>query len=109
MNESSAPRSTRLLIWMIISQVLMLASLLVWLVLAGLSLMAFDSVVPGETWAILAVIWSYPILPIALMIAAWIAYKKRKTILAVVLSVLSFAPPFLCILVIFIIDLAWYA
>lgn len=87
----------------------MLASLLIWLVVAGVSLMAFDSVVPGETWPIVIIVWSYPIIPIGLIIGAWIAYKKRRSIMAVVLSGLSFAPPILCFLIIVFADFAWFA
>lgn len=112
MNEPSAPltpRRTGLKIWMILSQVLMIATLVIWLLVAGLSFMAFDSGNTGEAWAIMIVVWSYPILPIGLIIAAWIAYAKRRNILAVVLSGLSFAPPILCLLVLVVADFAWFA
>ena len=42
------PRRTGLMIWMIISLLLMLGSLLIWLLMAGLSVMAFDSGVSAE-------------------------------------------------------------
>ena len=103
------PRRTGLMIWMIISQVLMLASLLIWLLVAGLSVMAFDSGVSTEAWTFVIIVWSYPILPIGLVIAAWIAYAKRKNVLAVVLSGLSFAPPILCFLLLVVADFAWFA
>ena len=103
------PRRTGLMIWMIISQVLMLGSLLIWLFAAGMSVMAFDSGVSAEAWTFVIIVWSYPILPIGLIIAAWIAYAKRKTVLAAVLSGLSFAPPILCFLLLVVADLAWFA
>lgn len=103
------PRSTGLLVWMIISQVLMLGSLVFWLLVAGLSVMAFDSGVTAEAWAVVIIVWAYPILPVILVVAAWIAYAKRKNTLAAVLSGLSFAPPLLCFLFIAIADFAWFA
>jgi hypothetical protein len=102
-------RRTGMIIWMIISQLLMLGTLVIWLVIAGLSVMAFDSGNTAEAWTIVILVWSYPILPIALIIGAWIAYAKRKNILAVVLSGLSFGPPVLCLLLIVVADFAWFA
>lgn len=103
------PGRTGLMIWMIISQLLMLGTLVIWLIMAGLSVMAFDSGVSTEAWTIVIIVWSYPILPMGLIIAAWIAYAKHKNILAVVLSGLSFAPPLLCFLLIVVADFAWFA
>jgi hypothetical protein len=103
------PRRTCLLVWMIISQLLMLGSLVFWLLVAGLSVMAFDSGVSAEAWAIVIAVWSYPILPVLLVITAWIAYAKHKNALAAVLSGLSFAPPLLCFLFIAIANFAWFA
>ena len=97
MTNSSAPppKRTALLIWMIASQVLTVGSLLIWLLVAGLSVMAFDSGESPAAWSLVIAVWSYPIIPLILVIAAWIAYAKHKNVLAGVLSGLSFAPPFL--------------
>ncbi len=111
MTESTAPtlpRRTGLLIWMIIAQVLMLGSLVLWLIAAGFSVMAFDAGVTTQAWTFVILVWSYPILPILLSIGGWIAYAKRKNILAVILSVLSFAPPFLFYFFIIVANLAWF-
>ncbi len=90
------PKSrTGLVIWMIVSQLLMLGSLLIWLLVAGLSVMAFDSGSTAEPWTFVTLVWSYPIIPLLLVIAAWIAFAKRRNTLAAVLSGLSFAPPIL--------------
>ena len=102
-------RRTGLMIWMIVSQFMMLGTLAIWLVVAGFSVMAFDAGVTPEAWAVVLIVWSYPILPIILIIAAWIAYAKYKAGLAVILSSLSFAPPILCVLLVVIADLAWFA
>jgi len=103
------PKRTGLLIWLILSQLLAVLSLIPWLIMAGFSVMAFDSGVTAEAWAVVIAVWSYPILPLALVIAAWIAYKRRRNAMAAVLSGCSFAPPILCILLIVIADLSWFA
>lgn len=100
--ETSPKPRTGLLIWMIVSQVLTVLSLVFWLVIAGLSVMAFDSGVTAEAWTFVIVVWSYPIIPIVLVIAAWIAFARRRNRAAAILSGLSFAPPlllFLCLAV----------
>jgi len=47
---------------MILSQLLAVLSLVPWLLMAGFSLMAFDSGVTAEAWAIVIEVWAYPIL-----------------------------------------------
>ena len=111
MAETSAPQPKRtgLLIWMIVSQVFAVLSLIPWLLMAGLSFMAFDSGVSAEAWTFVIVVWSYPIIPIVLAIAAWIAYRRRRNTLAAVLSGFSFAPPILCLLLIAVANMTWFA
>jgi len=94
---------------MILSQLLAVLSLVPWLLMAGFSFMAFDSGVTAEAWTIVIAVWSYPILPILLVIAAWIAYARRRNILAAILSGFSFAPPLLCILVVWLANMSWFA
>ena len=89
------PKRTSLLIWMIVSQLLAVASLFIWVVMAGLSVMAFDAGETPAAWAFVITIWSYPIFPLGLSIGAWVAYACRKNKLAAILSGLSFAPPIL--------------
>lgn len=100
-------RRTGLVIWMIVSQLLMLGSLLIWALMAGLSVMAFDSGVTPEAWAIVLTVWAYPIIPLILVIAAWIAFAKRRNTLAAVLSGLSFAPPVLLYVFLWIVSFTW--
>jgi hypothetical protein len=111
MTETTAPppKRTGLLIWMILSQLLALGSLVPWLLMAGLSVMAFDQGSSPEAWAFVIAVWSYPILPIILVIAAWIAFSRRKNVLAAVLSGFSFAPPLLCIAFIWASNAIWFA
>jgi hypothetical protein len=94
------PKSRKaLLIWMIISQVLTVGTLVVWLVMAGLSFMAFDAGVTPQATTFVTVILAYPLFPLALVIAAWIAFARRKDRLAVILSGLSFSLPVLVYIV----------
>jgi len=88
------------LIWLIISQCLALASLVFWLLVAGLSVMAFDSGVTQEAWTFVIVVWSYPIWPIVFTIASWIAYARKKDKLAGILTTLTFLPMLVLILII---------
>lgn len=111
MTESPTPQPKRtgLLIWMILSQLLAIGSLVIWALMAGLSVMAFDQGSSPEAWAIVLTVWAYPIIPLGLVIAAWIAYAKRKNKLAGILSGLSFAPPILLIAFIAIANWLWFA
>jgi hypothetical protein len=88
-------RRTGLLIWLVVSQLLALGSLLIWAVIAGLSVMAFDSGSTPEAWAIVLTVWAYPLFPLVMAIGAWIAFALRKNYLAAILSGLAFAPPVL--------------
>ena len=99
MEAEIQPKPRRpVLIWLIISKVLAAASLLFWLVMAGLSVMAFDSGVSAEAWTFVIAVWSYPIWPIGFAIAAWVAYARKKDKLAGVLTTLTFLPVLLLIL-----------
>lgn len=100
METSLKPVSRRpILIWLIVSQLLAVASLLFWLVMAGLSVMAFDSGVSTEAWTFVIAVWSYPIWPIGFAIAAWIAYARKKDRLAGILTTITFLPILLLLLV----------
>lgn len=90
------------LIWLIVSQLLAAASLFFWLIVAGLSVMAFDSGVSTEAWTFVIAVWSYPIWPIAFAIASWVTYARRKDRLAGVLTTFTFIPVLLLIAVIVI-------
>ncbi len=100
METTPASRSrTPILIWLIASQVLALLSLIFWLVVAGLSVMAFDSGVSTEAWAFVIAVWSYPVWPIAFAIAAWIAYARKKDRMAGILTTLTFIPVLVLIII----------
>jgi len=89
-----------ILIWLIASQLLALASLFFWLFAAGISVMAFDSGVTQEAWTFVIAVWSYPIWPIVFAISSWIAYARQKDRLAAILTTLTFLPVLILILVI---------
>ena len=75
MTELAAPPKRRigLVIWLIVSQLLAVGSLVIWAIMAGLSVMA---------------------------IGAWVAFAFRKNRLAAVLSGLTFVPSVLLLLLI---------
>jgi len=98
--ETQSSSRRPILIWLIISQLLALASLFFWLVAAGLSVMAFDSGVTQQAWNFVIAVWVYQIWPIAFAIAAWVAYARKKDKLAVILSTLTFLPVLVLIIVI---------
>jgi hypothetical protein len=96
-----------ILVWLIVSQLLAVASLLFWLLMAGLSVMAFDSGVSTEAWTFVILVWSYPIWPIAFAIASWIAYARKRDRLAGVLTTLTFLP-ILLLLVVMVVSNFWF-
>jgi len=87
-----------MLIWLLASQLLAVASLLFWLVAAGLSVMAFDSGVTQEAWNFVIAVWAYPIWPIGFAIASWIAYARKRDKLAAILTSLTFLAVLLLII-----------
>ncbi|HEX5808004.1 MAG TPA: hypothetical protein VFY25_05015 [Anaerolineales bacterium] len=91
-----------ILIWLIVSQALALASLVFWLLVAGLSVMAFDAGVSAEAWAFVIAVWSYPIWPLVFAISAWIAYAQCKDRLAGALTTLTFLPVLVLIVILFL-------
>ena len=95
-------RRTGLLIWLIVSQLLAVGSLLIWALMAGLSVMAFDTGQSPEAWAFVLAVWAYPLFPLTMAISAWVAFAFRKNRLAAVLTGLTFAPAWLFILALMI-------
>ena len=95
-------RRIGLLIWLIVSQLLAIGSLWFWVVVAGLSVMAFDSGSSDLAWAIVIAVWAYPLFPLIMAISAWVAFAFRKNRLAAVLTGLTFVPPVLLYLLMWI-------
>lgn len=107
-NNDEKPKSRKaLLIWLILSQLLAVASLLIWALVAGLSVMAFDSGVTQEAWTFVIIVWSYPLFPLLMIIFAWVAFARRKNIFSAIFSGLSFTPPFFLYLFLWITSLTF--
>jgi hypothetical protein len=64
--------------WLIITQILAVLSLLPWLVMAGLSLLAFDTGYELSAVLFVGVIWLYPLLPLGCAIRAWWLYRQGR-------------------------------
>ena len=95
--QTVLPSRKPILFWLVVSQLLALGSLVIWLIVAGLSVMAFDSGVTTEAWTFVIAVWSYPIWPLGFAIAAWIAYARKNDRLAGILTTLTFLPILLLI------------
>jgi hypothetical protein len=83
-----------LLIWMILSQLAMVATLFVWIFVIGA---AFVIASGGTTvtmyWIQAIVAGLYPIVPLTLVVGSWIAYSRHNNRMAAFLSGLSFVIP----------------
>jgi hypothetical protein len=86
------PKRTGLLIWLIVSQLLALASLVIWFFGAAISMFAKSTESP-PLWLI--AFYLYPIYPLGISIGAWIAYYRHKNRPAAILSALLIPPLFL--------------
>jgi hypothetical protein len=106
--ELERPVRRPVLIWLIVSQLLAAASLFFWLLMAGLSVMAFDSGVTAQAWTFVIAVWSYPLWPIFFAVASWIAYARHKDRLAAILTTLTFLPVLLLILVMVVGNLLFF-
>lgn len=80
------------LVWMIVSQSLVLVSFVPWLALAGLSFMAFDSGVTWQASVFVIAVCSYPVVQIALAIIAWVCYARQRMTAAMVLTSVLLLP-----------------
>ena len=96
-------RRIGLLIWLIVSQLLAVASLLLWIVMVGVSSMAVfaDGAIPAD-WAIVIAVCAYPLFPLIMAFSAWIAFAFRKNRLAAVLTGLTIVPPVVLVVVVLI-------
>lgn len=66
------------LAWLIGSQLLLALSLLPWVVMFGLSAMAFDSGFSAGAWLLVLPIWIYPLLVLGGVIASWVMFSRRR-------------------------------
>ncbi|MBI3118224.1 MAG: hypothetical protein HYZ00_06045 [Candidatus Hydrogenedentes bacterium] len=79
--------------WLVVSQLLALASLLLWLIAAGFSLMAFDSGFNTTAVIIVVCIWAYPLFPLVCAVCAWLAFRAGRNGLAITLTTLPLLLP----------------
>jgi hypothetical protein len=83
------PKRTGLLIWLIVSQLVTLITFVPWLytlLVSGL-FFAFSPYFP-----LFVLILFFPAIPIAMVVGAWMAYKRGKNMRAAVLSGLAILP-----------------
>jgi uncharacterized membrane protein len=106
--DNTSLKRRPILIWLIISQILALLSLFFWLLVVGLSVMAFDEGSTPQAWAFVIAVWSYPIWPILFTIAAWVAYARTRDRLAGILTTFTFLPVLILLVVILIGNLMFF-
>lgn len=88
--KQAPPRA--LLIWLIVSQALAALSLVPWGFMAGLSVRSSDSGVTRPTIALVAMVWAYPIVPLACSIIAWLLYRRRRARAAGLITAIPLLP-----------------
>jgi hypothetical protein len=76
-------------------QVIQALSLLPWLMMAGLSIMAFDS--PGsekmwQPWAFVLALWSYPVWLLAAGVGSWLLLLRGQNLVALAIGVVFTLP-----------------
>lgn len=94
------PRRSALILWLVVSQLALLVALFPWLGAAMMSLLAFDSGVTSEAMIFVAMMWSFPVLAIVFVIAAWTSFKYQKNRLAAILTGLPLIPPLILFFII---------
>jgi uncharacterized membrane protein len=108
MTETPQPKPRiGLAIWLIVSQLLAVGSLFFWLIFAAWGLIAYGANDLSETPTFATGLWLYPIFPLVMAIAAWVAFAKRKNVLSATLSGLSFAPVALLIFAMWVQTMVW--
>jgi cytochrome bd-type quinol oxidase subunit 2 len=86
---------TRIRLWLVMVYLLSLAAILAWPFVAFTSIFAFDA--PGSseqtsTWVIVAIMWLYPVLPLAGVLSSFLALKGGRKPLAYALAGLAALP-----------------
>jgi hypothetical protein len=99
------PRPKWAWICLLILQVIQSFSLFPWMLMAGLSVMAFDA--PGSSqmwqpWAFVLAVWSYPLWLLLAGGASWALIYFRKPVAAVLLGLIFTLPMPTLLLVMFL-------
>jgi hypothetical protein len=91
-------RRTAITTWMIILQTLSISTFFIWLGFLMTNFSITRSLAGSKDLLTNTILCLYPIFPVVLSTAAWIAYARRKNKLAVVCAGLSAAPMFLILI-----------
>jgi cytochrome bd-type quinol oxidase subunit 2 len=103
MNTALAPEASRqrkrALVWLIVSQLVALVSLVPWAILAGFTFVAMDPSTsdPVGVWVARIALWAYPLLPLACSVLAWKAYRHGSPGRAVKFTSVAFVAAVLVI------------
>jgi hypothetical protein len=90
--KAALKSSSWLVSWLMISQLLALLTLGPWCMMSVLAIMLFDSGPSFIAYAVTALIWCYPLFPLACSIGAWVSYFRGWRRLAAVLTSLPLIP-----------------
>lgn len=90
MNPAPPGKRRATLATLLILQILQILSLAPWLIMAALSVMAFDA--PGsekmwQPWAFVLAMWSYPLWLLAAGAVSWILFARRRHLWAIVVQI----------------------
>jgi hypothetical protein len=94
-NSLQTASRRRVILWLVISQLLALASLVPWFLVATISLMAFDSGVSTQAIVLVSVIYSYPLVVLVFAIIAWLSYRAKNDRRALIVTSLFLIGPVL--------------
>jgi hypothetical protein len=86
---SAEPPRRGLLVWLVASQTIALGSLLPWLAVAGLALLALEAPpASAGPWPALLVgsVLAWPLVPVGCTVGAWLLYARRRGVAAAVVS-----------------------
>ncbi len=86
---NAEPPRTGLLVWLVASQTIALGSLLPWLAVAGLALLALDAPAAATgPWPAVLVgsVLAWPLVPVACTVGAWLLYARRRSLAAAIVS-----------------------
>lgn len=91
-------------VWLVISQVPVVLSLIPWLALTCASVMLFDSGYDPQAQVVFFLFWMYPLLFVVCAAASWLLLWRERLVLASV----STTPPLLTLaLVLTILSIGW--
>ena len=78
--------------WLIATQLFVVLTMYPWIIVAMLALMVLDVAGNPSLWAVVAVVWGYPVYSLYLAFGAWLAYRRGETRRAMVLTSIPLIP-----------------